>query len=116
MRLLSAIIQLTASAAHAQDSFIPGGGPSVIPGCNFATGIMTSDCIPSFLAHVLGVLFGFTGGISVIMIMISGFQFALGEVAGGKDAAKNRLIYAIVGFLVSALALVIIQFMIASIL
>lgn len=106
-------LSLLIEVAFAQ-SLIPAGS---VAGCDFATGSMTASCIPNFLAHVLSVIFGFTGGICLIMIMIAGYQYAVGEaLGGGKEAGKERLKYAIAGFAVSALAIIIIQFFVAAIL
>jgi hypothetical protein len=101
------------ATAHAQTpSFIPAGG---VAGCDFASGRVTADCIPMFLAHIIQTIFGFTGAICLIMILISGYQFALGSVTGGDtSAAKERLKWAIIGMIVSALAFYIIDFVISS--
>lgn len=106
-------LSLLIEKASAQ-SLIPAGS---VAGCDFATGSMTAACIPNFLAHVLSVIFGFTGGICLIMIMIAGYQAAVGKAfGGGGEEWKERLRWAIVGFAVSALAIIIIQFFVAAVL
>lgn len=92
-------------------SFITGG----IPGCDFATGLLTAACIPNFIAHVIKILFGFVGGICFILILISGYQYALGRLLGGdKTAAVTRLKMAVLGFVVSALSFYLIDFVIST--
>ena len=98
--------------ASAQDAIITGG----IPGCDFATGQLDKTCPANFLAYLIQFLFSFIGAACLIVIVISGFQIVLGSLPGGnKEGGKTRLKWAIIGFIVSALAFFIIDFIIATI-
>jgi len=109
LRLLALL--LSPGIARAVPSFIADDAI-----CTFSTGRLSAECVPRFLAHVLSIIFSFTGGICVIMIMISGYQIAIGKLVGsGDDAGKSRLKFAILGFIVSALCVAIIQFVIATV-
>lgn len=73
-----------------------------------ATGIFTT---------ISNVMLFIVGAISVIMIVIGGFRYV---VSGGNTtnvaAAKNTILYAIVGLVISMLAYAIINFVISSLL
>lgn len=73
-----------------------------------ATGIFTT---------ISNVMLFIVGAISVIMIVIGGFRYV---VSGGSTtnvaAAKNTILYAIVGLVISMLAYAIINFVISSLL
>ena len=88
-------------------SFIHSG----IAGCDFTTGAMSFQCIPSFIANAIRVVFGFTGGVFLIMLLFGAYQFAIGSISGGDTSAGKRTIrLAITVFLVSLLAFFIIDF------
>lgn len=64
---------------------------------------------------VLQVLSAVVGVIAVIMIIISGLRYITsGGDAAKVGAAKNALIYAIVGLVIVALAQVIVHFVVAK--
>lgn len=99
--------------AAAPTSFIRSG----IAGCDFVSGNLTFACIPAFIANAIQVLFGFTGGIFLIMLLFGAYQFVIGSVSGGDTSGGKRTIrLAITGFLVSLLAFFIIDFFVDAIL
>ncbi len=81
----------------------------------FLSGQITADCVPQYIAYVIQQVFALTGAICLIVIMIGGFQYALGTVAGGKDKAMATIRYGIIGMIVSALAFFILDFVISAI-
>jgi hypothetical protein len=81
----------------------------------FLSGEVTADCVPQYIAYVIQQVFSFTGAVALIVIMVGGFQYALGTVAGGKDKAKATIQFGIVGMIVSALAFFILSFIINAI-
>ncbi|MBT5237369.1 hypothetical protein HOL63_03285 [Candidatus Peregrinibacteria bacterium] len=99
--------------AHAQGALITSG----IPGCDFATGnINPGECIPSFIAHVIKWVFGFAGSVCVIMIMFGGYEIVAGNLPGGSsESGKNRITWAIIGFILAATSFFIMDFIIAAI-
>jgi len=116
VRIMSSIGGVFLSVQHASaQAFITNG----IGGCNFTSGELTAACIPNFLAHVIQTIFGFTGAICILMLILAGYEYILGSLPGGaggsKESAIERLKWAIVGFIVSSLAFFIIDFFIAAI-
>ena len=75
-----------------------------------ATKFTRSGLIGQILSQILPIVLGLAGFITVIMIVISGIQFITSS--GNPEAAaaaKNRLVYAIIGFVVIILAFAILQ-------
>lgn len=101
-----------APAAYAQ-SFVVNG----IPGCNFDTGeINAGQCIPSFLAHIVSTIFAFAGGVFLIVILFSAYEIIIGSLPGGSsESGKNRLTWAIIGFIICTTAFFVIDFIISAI-
>ena len=55
------------------------------------------------------------GGVSVLMIIIGGLRYVLsGGDSGNVSAAKNTILYAIVGIIVSLLAYAVVSFVVSS--
>ena len=89
---------------------------SGIPGCDFASGRVVAKCIPNFLAHLIRFFFSISGAVFIIMIIIAGYQMVIGNLPGGNtEGGKNRLTWAVIGFLVSACAIFILSFIINAI-
>lgn len=113
MRKLSAIIALalTPFTVHAGNptSLIASG----IPECDFTTGRLHAGCVPNFLEHVLRFVFGLTGGVFLIMILIAGYQVAFAKVLGrDRSEGFTRLRVAIIGFILCGLSWQILDFII----
>ena len=96
----------------AQDTALITGNAGT---CDFASGQIEADCIPKYIAYLIEILFGFTGGICLIVILVGGFQYALGTVAGGKDKAMATIRYGIIGMIVSACSYLIVNFIVSAI-
>jgi len=112
--MMQYLLSLTfkANTTVAMMSFIESGAG----GCNFATGNIHADCIPDYLAHVLKLIFSLVGVVCFFMIIIAGYQIMLGNLTGGgKDAGKTTLLWAIIGFIISALSFFIVDFVITAI-
>lgn len=64
---------------------------------------------------ITNVMLFVVGAISVIMIIIGGLRYVVsGGDAGNVSAAKNTILYAIVGVIVSLFAYAVVQFVISS--
>ena len=85
-----------------------------IPGCDFQTGAIKASCIPIYIAYLIEQIFMLTGAICLIVIMVGGYQYALGQIVGGKEKAQATIRYGIIGMIVSALSFFIIDFIISS--
>lgn len=93
-----------------------GTEPTVAPGCDFETGEMSAECIPSYIAYLIGVIFKLTGAIFLLMIILGGYQYAISKMGGGGgEEGKARVRFAIIGFLVTALSFYIVDFVLSSI-
>jgi hypothetical protein len=100
-----------APAAMAFDLSI-GDGASSARGVDQATSLFGSTGIFTTISNVMLFL---VGAISVIMVVIGGLRYV---ISGGNTtsvgAAKNTILYAIVGLIISVLAYAIINFVIGS--
>ena len=81
-------------------------------GCNG-----TSDQLPIVIQNILYSVIAFVSIISVIFIVIGGVQYMSSSGDAGKvKKAKDTILYAVIGLIVSALAFVIINFVLNDIL
>lgn len=87
-----------------QDGVIRGG----IFGCNFTSGVLLASCIPNFIGNLVRIVFGLMGIVFLLNILYAGYQIAFSGI-GDKEAGKNRLTWACIGFAVTALSFVIVD-------
>lgn len=72
--------------------------------------------VKDIVKTVINILSLIVGIISVIMVIVGGFNYILSAGDSGKvSTAKNTIIYALVGLVIVALAQVIVQFVIDQI-
>lgn len=107
----------TSSAGIAR-SFGQGFSLSIGDGANSARGIDQATTLfgsTGIFTTVTNVMLFIVGAISVIMIVIGGFRYVLsGGNSTNVTAAKNTILYAIVGLVVAMLAYAMINFVITS--
>ena len=91
-------------------------------GTSFSEGnCITGDTDPStevssIVETVIDIFSWIVGITSVIMIMIGGFRYITSQGdSGNVSAAKNTILYAVIGLVVVALAQVIVNFVISKI-
>lgn len=93
-----------------------GGG--MIGGANAARGSdQPSDLFgqAGIFSTITNVMLFIVGGVSVLMIIIGGLRYVLsGGDSGNVSAAKNTILYAIVGIIVSLLAYAVVSFVVSS--
>lgn len=91
------------SSAFAQ-SLLPADEPCIKDGsCGFKD-------IPRFIHSIASYLVGIAGTISVIMVMIGGYQWIMGGVSEDqKGKAKKTLMYAIIGLIITLLSWIIVN-------
>ncbi|PIR48655.1 hypothetical protein COU80_03030 [Candidatus Peregrinibacteria bacterium CG10_big_fil_rev_8_21_14_0_10_55_24] len=112
-RIASALFILAPSLAYAQNpSLIPSSG--TIGSCNFLTGDIHASCVVEYLQYLIGLIFMFIGAFFLLMIIVAGYQIAIGSFTGQKEAGFERLRWAIIGFMISALSFAIISFVIGA--
>lgn len=119
--MIDIFAKLFVQTAHAQWSIINAD----IPGCNFGgdptivgdgPGFNAGLCIPSFIAHLIQMIFAFAGSVCVIMIIFGGYEIVIGNLPGGSsESGKNRITWAIIGFVMAATSFYIMDFIIAAI-
>lgn len=86
-----------------------------IPNCNFMSGQITANCIPSYLSYIIGFIFSLIGLFAVIQIVIAGYQIALAKATGrDRSDGLTRLRVALIGFILCAFSWYIIDFIISS--
>lgn len=88
-----------------------------------STGATTGNCnsdankndLGNIAKNVVNIFSYIVGAIAVIMIIYGGFRYITsGGSSDGVGAAKNTLIYAIIGLIIVALAQIIVQFVLSQ--
>jgi len=135
-KIKSILISLTAVITFALTAAIPAtvmavdctSGAAVAPGStntclcqgsniDFSSATTNQDCsegatgVGKLIRTIINVLSIIIGAIAVIMIIIGGFRYITsGGSAEGTKAARQTIVYAIVGLVVVALAQIIVHF------
>lgn len=80
---------------------------SPLPGAKYTS---EANLVGRLISDIIPIILGVAGFVAVIMIVISGIQFITSsgnpEAAG---AARNRLVYALIGFVVIIMSFAILQ-------
>lgn len=81
-----------------------------------AVNVGSSTDLPGFIKAVIGVLLFIVGAVSVIMIIVGGIRYVTsnGDQAHVK-AAKDTILYAVIGLIVALLAYAIVNFVTTNI-
>jgi hypothetical protein len=89
----------------------PGGGLKNGANCAGQGQGLAQGSIQGYIKAIINVLLSLVGVVSVIMIIYGGFRYAL---SGGDEnsvkAAKDTILYAVIGLIVAILAFVIVNF------
>lgn len=111
--MMSVLIPIAEAAATPSliDNSLAAGG------CNLLNGTINAGrCIPFFIAHTIRFLFTFAGGICILMIVFAGYEIVIGSLPGGSsESGKNRLTWALIGFIMAAASFFIMDFIISAI-
>jgi len=90
-----------------------GSDNNVASSCTPSTG---SNNLGNLVRELINILSWVVGVVSVIMIIIGGFRYITsGGESGGVTAAKNTIMYAIIGLVIVALAQVIVHFVLSGV-
>lgn len=125
---------------HPTDTTCPSGDTGTPPNCQAVVAPTCSvgysgvypNCLPntqisikslpqvstdsSEIKLVLNILFGVIGGISLLIITLSGFRYIISRGEPQEIAqAKNTIIYALIGMVIALLAFSIVNFVVGSI-
>jgi len=115
-----AVFLFAIPVTFAQTGFSP---PTLLPGdeavegygnvcIGLADAIRTGDLhlrhIPCFIKYFSQTLIGIAGTLAVIFVMIGGYQYVLGS-DDQKDKAKNTILYALIGLVVTLMAWILVD-------
>ena len=95
----------------------PASAINVFNQCNGNTSVVctsaTKDDATTKVKDIINIALYVLGIIAVIMIIVGAFRYVLsGGDAGSVTAAKNTILYAVVGLIVAILSFVIVNFVI----
>lgn len=108
---LAVSVLLSATPSYAADLTLQGGANSA-KGTDQATDLFGASGIFTTITNTLLFILG---AVSVIMIIIGGLRYVIsGGDSSAVTAAKNTILYAIVGVIIAILAYAIINFVIGS--
>jgi hypothetical protein len=98
----------------------PVAAVNVFNQCNGNTSVVcqsaSKDDASSTVKTVINTLLYILGIVAVIMIIVGAFRYVLSAGdAGAVTAAKNTILYAVVGLIVAILAFVIVNFVINAV-
>lgn len=103
----AAVVAPVAGVANAQSGGIQGGANSAM-GDDVPTTVTEED---GLIKRVVNILLFIIGAIAVIMLIIGGIRYT---ISGGDQsqvtAAKNTILYAVVGIIVAIFAYAIVNF------
>jgi hypothetical protein len=113
------MIDLAVTATHhLVRSFAQGFSLTIGDGANSARGVDQAATLfgnAGIFTTVTNVMLFIVGAISVIMIVIGGLRYVVsGGDTSNVTAAKNTVLYAIVGLVIAMLAYALINFVITS--
>ncbi len=123
LSFLAAPLLINSFYVSAEDAtYNPGGGatcgangkPVVDAVTGGTTCVVDSEAgktLPEIVAFIINVFSWIIGAVSVIMIIYGGFRYITsGGDSNGVTAAKDTILYAIVGLVIVALAQIIVNF------
>ena len=91
------------------------GGTDATSGFDSKNCDQNADRVPNILTNIINIFSWIVGVVSVIMIIWGGFRYITsGGDQNGVTAAKNTILYAVVGLVIVALAQVIVQFVLTK--
>jgi len=103
---LAASLWTGVQAAYAQNIQVITSG---LNGCDFVTGKMTAACIPSFIGHLIQIVFSVISVFFIINVLYAGYQIAFGYINGDKSEGADRLKWSIIGLVVSVCSFLILD-------
>lgn len=106
------VISTSALASSSNDDLTIDSGAKSAKGDGVSTDLFGSEGI---FKTIVNVLLFIIGAISVIMLIIGGIRYTVsGGDSSAVTAAKNTILYAVVGIVVAILAYAIVNFVITS--
>jgi hypothetical protein len=110
-------VSSVAAAANIEQNLCAGAKLDVSDtSCDPANDSEATSKVNSLLSTVINIFSLIVGVIAVIMIIIGGLRYITsGGDSGNVTAAKNTILYAIIGLVVVALAQFIVRFVLAKV-
>jgi hypothetical protein len=106
---------ISASVSDGANSAIPNTGSPGTVDCTDTNGSAGEQGIRRLAAKITNIFSIIVGAAAVIMIIYGGFRYITsGGESGRVGAAKNALLYAIIGLVIVALAQLIIHFVLTQ--
>ena len=96
--------------AHAALSLIPSSGS--LGGCNFTEGLIDPPCIIVYIRYLINLAYQLVGAFFALMVLLAGYQIALGSTTGDKEGGKRKLRNAIIGFIVAGTSYLVVVYLI----
>lgn len=110
--VLSSLVTIVAAPSSLAFSLTMKNGVDAAKGTGQATDLFGASGVFTTITNVLLFL---VGAISVIMIIVGGLRYVIsGGDSAHVSAAKNTILYAVVGVVVAILAYAIVNFVIGS--
>lgn len=107
------VVLLYAGTAGAIGESGVAGGVSSARGVGVPTNLADGD--GSLVARIINIMLYAIGVISVVMLIFGGFRYVVSGGDSGKvTAAKNTILYAIVGLLIAIFAYAIVTFVVGA--
>lgn len=79
-------------------------------------GLPTTDGSQKTLGNVLSVVFAVVGGLAILYLLIGAVRYATSAGDPGQQKqARDTILYAIIGIIVSSSAFLIVQFVLGSV-
>lgn len=121
LTVLGVVGLLAAPSAHAQDGVFEGvcnePGASNSPACQDTTGDDPLTGEDGLIVRVINFVSVIGGIIAVVIIMYGGFQYITsGGDTGKTNAARNTILYAVIGLVVIVLAQTVVSFILTRVL
>lgn len=92
---------------------VPNGTMNDVLGCAIQTGKISLAMIPYFVQYVSNWMLGMIGIVSVIFIMVGGYQYIYGGLIDQKEVGKKYVENALKGLVVAILSWVIVNIVMA---
>lgn len=113
LKKTAAQVGLGLTAAMSAAGTVLAANPDAQEGINAAQGNLQTTSLTDSVANVTNIMITIIGIISVIMLIIGGFRYVLsGGDQKGTTAAKDTILYAIIGVVVALLSYSIMNFVI----
>lgn len=112
---ISLVAPIGQPIAAATDFNIRSGADAAKGSSGITCLFTNSSCSGGIFNTIVNILLYVIGAVSVIMLIYGGIRYTIsGGVAADVTAAKNTILYAIVGIVVALLAYAIVNFVITS--